>query len=238
VAASARRQDLVNEILQLPSRRIVLSSCEANPGDSGGPLVDENGQVVAITFAIPSDPTKAKFTYHIHMAEAGELLAHVPTRPMLVVPDAWDAGPRAQYVDYDGDKRSETLLLGNDEPEAILIDLAGRTSFAGIQNEDDAYKKLVAQKGWRFDVALQARGGESAMYYDTDGDGVVDVVQTGADPMKADVRMTRSRSGQWTVAPATGPVLDYATVGDASRQERLHAILEAIAKTAKAREKQ
>jgi S1-C subfamily serine protease len=237
-AVSSQRDDVAAAIRQLPSRRIVLSSCEANPGDSGGPLVDDSGQVLAVTFAIPGDPTEAKFTYHIHLDEAKAFLASRPTQPMLVVPDAWDAGPRAQYIDYDGDKRSETLMLGDDEPEMLLIDLSGRTVFTGLQNEDEAYKKLVKEKGWRFDVALQLRGSEVVVHYDTDRDGVVDLIQIGAENKKADVRMVLNRPGLWTVAAATGPVLSYELLGDAPRQKRLHAILQAMEKARKAREGQ
>ncbi len=230
---STQRNDVAEAIRQLPSRRIVLSSCEANPGDSGGPLVDDSGQVVAVTFAIPGDPTQAKFTYHVHLDEAKAFLEARPNRPILVVPDPWDAGPRAQYKDVDGDGRADILILGRQEPEMMLFDLSGRTSLAGITNEDEAYNRLVAEKGWRFDFALRVAGGESVAYYDSDRDGIIDLILIGADPKKADTRMSRSPAGVWTVAVAAGPVFSYEHLGDAPRQKRLNALLQKIEQGAK-----
>lgn len=235
-AVSSQREDVAAAIRQLPSRRIVLSSCEGNPGDSGGPLVDDSGQVLAVTFAIPADPAMAKFTYHVHLDEVKAFVATKPNRPVLVIPDAWDAGPRAQYFDHDGDKRSETLALGGDEPEMLLFDLAGRTSFAGFKNEDEAYQKLVAERGWRFDVAYQMKGSEWVMHYDTNSDGVVDLILIGTAADKASSRMVRDRAGRWTVAAATGPVLSFEALKDSPRQKRLYAIFQAMEKAAKAQE--
>jgi hypothetical protein len=227
-AAPADKQAIGEAIRQLPSRRIVLSSCEANPGDSGGPLVNDDGQVLAVTFAIPVEPTKAKFTYHVHLEELQAFLESRPARPSLMVPDPWDAGPGAQYKAYGGDRRIDTLILGGDEPEMVLFDLSGRTSFAGITNDDQAYGRLVAEKGWRFDVALRLAPGEATGFYDTDRDGSIDLVLIGSDSRTADVRMTRSASGVWTVGAATGPVFSHQYLGDMPRQKRLYAILQAM----------
>jgi hypothetical protein len=198
--------------------------------------VDDEGHVLAVTFAIPVEPAKAKFTYHVHLEEVRAFLEARPSRPSLVVPDPWDAGPGAQYKAYGGDRRIDTLVLGGEEPEMLLFDLSGRTSFAGITNDEEAYSKLVAEKGWRFDVALRLAGGEATAFYDTDRDGLVDLVLIGSDSKKADVRMTRAASGVWTAGAATGPVFSYQYLGDAPRQKRLYAILQAMGNAQKPRE--
>ena len=230
-AASSQRGELTEAIRQLPSRRILLSSCEANPGDSGGPLVDDSGQVLGVTFAVPGDVGRAKFTYHVHVDEVEAFVQARPSRPTLVVPDPWDAGPKAHLRDFDGDGRIDTLILGDDEPEVVLIDLSGRTSFAGIRSDDDAYTKLVAGRGWRFDVALQVKGREATAHYDTDGDGVVDLVRIGDDNEHASVQMTRGPQGRWSVASATGPVLAYDLVRGPRLQKQLRIILAVVSRT-------
>lgn len=235
-ATGGQREQVAAAIRQLPTRRIVLSSCEANPGDSGGPLVDDSGQVVAVTFAIPLDPTEAKFTYHVHLEEVKAFVEARPARPVLAVPDPWNAGPRASFKDLDGDTRKDTLTLGDDEPEMMLFDLSGRTSFAGLASDDAARKKLVAEKGWRFDVALQMAGSEWVVHYDTDGDGELDLILVGPAANKATVRMTRTAGSAWSVAPASGPVLSTTYLADTPRRKRLAAILQKIKESEGARD--
>ena len=68
-AGDDERKRLATELERTPQMQVVVSTCGINSGDSGGPLVDDHGNLFAVSFAKPSDPTRDKFAYHIHLDE-------------------------------------------------------------------------------------------------------------------------------------------------------------------------
>jgi S1-C subfamily serine protease len=187
----------------LPARRIVLSSCEANPGDSGGPLVDATGAVLAVTFATPDNPAEAKFTYHVHLDEVRAFLARKPDQPTLLLPDPWVAGPRALLKDGDGDGRPDALFLGTTAPETALLDVDNDSPAAAAQPGREDWPRLVAARQWEFELAARLEGPEPAVFYDTDNDGTVDLILTGTEHGRAATRFSLDARGRWTVAAVT-----------------------------------
>jgi S1-C subfamily serine protease len=209
----------------LPARRIVLSSCEANPGDSGGPLVDGAGAVLGVTFAVPDDPAEAKFTYHVHLDELRAFLARKPAAPVLVLPDPWRAGPRALLKDGDGDGRADALFLGTTGPEQALLDVDNDSPPAALRAGAVDWPRLVSAREWDFEMAARLEGPELAVFYDTDNDGSLDLILTGTESGRAATQFTRDGRGRWTVQAVTDlPLVSSRFFKDAALGRRAEAL--------------
>ena len=194
-AAPGDRQQMLDQLKQEPSRRIILTSAGANPGDSGGPVVDALGRVIAVTFAVPADPARAKFSYHIHLDEVRPFMAKVVDEPKLDVPDPWQLGPRIQLSDLDADGRPDLLLGGTDNPEELLFDLDNDTVGRDVV-------ALVRGRKWDFEFALRVVKSEptSSAFYDTDNDGTIDLIHTVWDrDHSRNTRFIRAADGKWSV---------------------------------------
>ena len=195
-AAAARRDQIVAELERLPSRRIVQTSIGINPGDSGGPVTDPQGRVIAVTFAVPRDPSLAKFSYHVHLDELKAFLKGVPATPMLVTPDPWDMGPEVAVIDVNGDTRPDMLLAGEDENvDTVLVDVDNDTPVALLRDAD----ALVAKRRWEFEAAVKPERDGATAFYDTDNDGTVDLIISGGENIATNARFTRTPAGQWQV---------------------------------------
>ncbi len=197
-SAQAERQQVADELSRMDSRRIMLTSTGANPGDSGGPVVDGLGRVIAVTFAVPSDPARAKFSYHVHLDEVRQFMKGIPSAPMLLVPDPWELGPRVQLEDVDRDGAPDVLFAGTEAPEVMLFDLDNDTPVALRKSVDT----LVKSRKWDFEFALRLVRSEptSTAFYDSDNDGTVDLVDVVEDRDRTkNKRFTRTAAGGWRV---------------------------------------
>jgi S1-C subfamily serine protease len=224
-AKGVTREQVDAALRAMPPRRIVLSSCEANPGDSGGPLVDSSGALLAVTFAIPDNPAEAKFTYHVHLDDVKAFLARKPEAPILVLPDPWRAGPRALLKDSDGDGRPDALFLGATSPENALLDVDNDSPAVAAQPDRVDWPRLVASRQWDFELAAHLEGPEVAVFYDTDNDGTVDLILTGTEPGRASTRFTRDARGRWSVEAVAGlPLVSGRYFRDAGLGRRAEAL--------------
>jgi S1-C subfamily serine protease len=197
LAAKDVEQEKLTEMLKgMPARNIILTSCAANPGDSGSPVVDDNGRLIAVTFAIPADPAEAKFSYHVHLDEAKAFLEDRPKAATMLLPDPWDIGPRIQLADIDQDSIPDILLAGTQKPEALLFDLDNNTPASYLRPE--GVDGLVREQKWDFEFAVHLRPTEQTAFYDTDNDGKVDLILIDNDPDDfADARYTLDEEGRW-----------------------------------------
>ncbi len=202
-SAQAERQQVAEELKRMDSRKIILTSAGANPGDSGDPWLTMRGRVIAVTFAVPADPARAKFSYHVHLDEVRQFMKGVPATPMLLVPDPWDLGPRVQLQDIDRDGTPDVLFGGRESPDMMLFDLDNDTPAALRKNVDS----LVRTRKWDFEFALRVVSSEStsAAFYDTDNDGTVDLVDVVEDRDNTkNNRFTRTAAGAWRVEQNVG----------------------------------
>ena len=197
LSAAAQQRDQVAELLsRVASRKIILTSIGINHGDSGGPVVDANGDVIAVTFAMPAG--HGKFSYHVHLDEVRQFLANTSSTPILDLPDAWQLGPNVDLHDIDGDRKPDLLLAGSRSPEQLLFDLDNDTPAAALTDR----AALVRSRKWDFEFALRASPDEpmSTAFYDTDGDGVVDVIHTiNKEDETSNWKFTRGANGRWQI---------------------------------------
>ncbi len=134
-AIAAKKQERIvweNTLAKLPRRKVLLSDCGLSPGDSGGPLVNPQGELIAVSFAVPSQAVigSAKLAYHVHLDEVKDFLKDRPTEPLVSIPDPWPMGNRREMLDLDDDKIPETVVfaLGNGSGmTGMLIDLEEKT---------------------------------------------------------------------------------------------------------------
>jgi S1-C subfamily serine protease len=224
--SQADRQRLSEELKAIDSRRIVLTSVGANPGDSGGPVVDDNGRVIAVTFAVPADPSRAKFSYHVHPDEVRQFMKAVPTTAMVLVPDPWEVGPRVELRDLDGDRTPDVLMAGTDGPEMLLFDLDNDTPATALKD----IPGLVRNHRWDFELALRLVRTEptSAAFYDRDNDRAVDLVHVVKDDDHAkNTSFTRLGANRWRVDQNV--TLTFPSAGhfkDARLAQRMRAMLQ------------
>jgi hypothetical protein len=199
--AGSERKELEDQVSGLPKRRIVLTSCGMNPGDSGGPVVNNNGELVAVTFAIPADPARSKFSYHIHPDEVRAFLADIPSKPTLLLPDAWELGPRVQVVDLLGQGRPQTLIGGSQFPEQVMFDLDGDTPRELLAKSD--LRALVGQRRFDAEAVFHFQRARRTAFYDTDNDGTFDVILQGNNSEAwADTEYTLGTDRRWVVRTA------------------------------------
>jgi hypothetical protein len=204
-AADSHRAEIEAYVKNMPARRILLTSAQANPGDSGGPVLDNNGFVIGVTFGGPGDRDQDKFTYHVHVDEVRRFMAQIPASAMVLAPDPWSNLPTTVGVrDLDGDRQPDVLVAGQQMPEVLLFDLDSDTPPASYSSQA-AMSQLVDQQKWDFEAALDLRGSGYVSYYDVDNDGRYDLVlTTDEDSTTAKGVFTRAADGTWAYQAASG----------------------------------
>jgi len=195
-ASRIDRNRLEEQLTRIPSRKIIMTSCQANPGDSGGPVVNKDGELIAITFAIPAEQAEAKFSYHVHIDEVKAFLDEANRTPLILVPDAWNLGPNVEVVDLFDTGRPQAIVSGWQGPQQVMIDLDEDTELSVF-----ATKKLNALKeGFDAEFALHMRPENVVAFYDRDNDGNFDLILFDEDrDQYADSRCVLGSEGRWSV---------------------------------------
>ncbi len=230
---SRDRRRLRELIAAQPRRKVVISSCSVNPGDSGGPLVDEQGRVIAVTFAMPGEDSggaasAAKFAYHVHLDELREFLKNRPDKPALYVPDPLPPATLAAVDDLDHDGVPDVLVFGmqpSGRPSGLWLDLDQNSA----PSVNEAVKRgadldmALWQRLWDYEFALHTLPQPRA-FYDTDDDGTIDVILLDSDrDGRADSEL-RLVDGQWKHGVANGrKLIDPQLIRNEDQQRRLAA---------------
>ena len=237
--ADADAKSLDEFLAKSPQKKVVLSTCGLNPGDSGGPLFNEKGEVIAVSFAIPTNDkasgvSLSKFSYHVHLDELKAFLkANKSTMedkaaiPPIVVPSAWPLATQSGVYDFDGDGTEETRMfaVAGVGMTGLLMDLDQDSDLAALEEDP-------LTKDWDFEFAMQAIP-HLQTFYDTNNDGHIDLVliDTDADG-EADVRLKNSgtTAATWKrdKIPAQS-MLDLEAFEDEGMRERLSNIFVNIA---------
>lgn len=214
-----------------PRRKTVISSCGDSFGDSGGPLVDAEGKLIGVTFAIPSPDRlgASRLSYHVHLSELLRFVADRPSEPLMHVPDAWPPGVYSETRDLDGDGIPDTLIFGVRRGQGLtglLMDLeeTSQSHYSREQLADPAIRRT-----WDFRFAFHA-GAQVRTFYDTDGDGKIDLILTDTNhDGKADIAL-RLKDGRWEKEDAQGrKMIDPALVPQGPARQRFIRIVRALA---------
>ncbi|MDP1562336.1 MAG: serine protease [Pirellulaceae bacterium] len=204
-ADTSDRESLEVMLEQLPSRKVLLSSCGLNPGDSGGPLLNEAGQVVAVSFAVPAIDSErgidlGKFSYHVHLDEVKTFLENWPTEPDVAPPSILPAAFAQALVDVDDDNHPETWLFALDAatPSGFLVDLDADSDPDFIKNATaEGISGAEPLESWDWEFAYNMAPQE-LFAFELDGDGVADIVLVRHDPGQDRwARFSRSAEGTW-----------------------------------------
>jgi S1-C subfamily serine protease len=227
------RDSLKDALAKVEMRKVVISSCGLNPGDSGGPLVNDAGELIAVSFAIPTAEKGVnldKFSYHVHLDEVKDFLKDVknlPAEPPPHVPDALPGGLYCMLMDLDGDGRPDTLAFGDKRsarPSGLLIDLKEESP----RLSEDDLADPIKRKAWKFQFAIHLDP-QARTFYDTDGDGLIDLILIDNDKDgKADV-VLRRQDNRWILEKGDGrPMVDTSLFKDKSMRARLEKILKRV----------
>ena len=209
------------------SRKILLTNCGGGPGDSGGPLVNEDGKLIAITFAVPTEKIRgsSNFLYHVHLDEVKEFVAAKPADPEVLVPSPWPTGVYNSLKDLSGTGKPEVLLIGPGPEKPIngmLIDLKGASdkNFKPADLNDPEKRK-----GWKFQFAFHVSPVKRT-FYDTKGDGTIDLILLAAPGENTASVILRRNGDVWKTEAVKGrPLIDPLLFKDKALTERLEAIL-------------
>jgi S1-C subfamily serine protease len=191
-----------------PKCQVLYSNTGINSGDSGGPLVNADGEVIGVTFAMPTfqdDQRQGTTSYHVALEELRDFLKDRPTDPVMMT-DPWPDCAVAELRDLSNSGQPDALIFAPAEKQpwdAILFDLLHESS---PDLTVDQLSDPSQRSNWKFQFALQ-RGSIVRAFYDTQGSGKIDLILAGADlDGPADVAM-RLVDGTWRAEPAAGRAL-------------------------------
>jgi S1-C subfamily serine protease len=230
-AADKRRAGAI--LGKAPQTKVLVSDCGINPGDSGGPLVNDKGEVIAVTFACArSDPRAgtniAKFGYHVHLDELKDFLADRPEEAESFVPDPWPEGIFNKVLDLDGDGVADTLVCGLEPGKNASGALLDLRQVSQGKNSAVVVGQALPGKGWSFDLAIHF-GAQTRAFYDTDGDGKIDLILTGREAAEFADSALRLVKGRWVREEARGRrMIDRTLFTDNDVRARLQRITQRL----------
>lgn len=210
--------------------RVIVTDAPISGGDSGGPLLNNNGEIVGLTFATPTNLTSGAVGFHIDLSHLRTILAGDLSEPEVVPPDVWSAaldgvrreGPRVatdgngtvtglQFIfrpAFTGSQgSSEILALG--EPVAVLQFQADPLAPISADQLAEHPEFRVPRGLWDMEsigafpwsyAVLQRRDGSVVTAY-LDDEGVIADVRIGSD-VNGDwnVAYLRDADGDWSVS--------------------------------------
>jgi serine protease Do len=218
-ASPAERAALEAQLEQLRTK-VILSQCDLGKGDSGSPLVDQDGDVIGVSFAVPSAKGGGgapRFGFHVHRDVLADFLAdcdRLGPAPPLYVPALRPRDSSYRPADLANNGQLDAVIFSRPDENGpgpvtgLWLDLLHVNR--GVVPEDfkDPKKDPVANGRWRFQLALLFEPFPVACY-DTDGDGTIDLIVEDSDgDGKADLVLRRAGES-WVLGEGKGrPLLD------------------------------
>lgn len=199
-----------------PKRKVLLSSCGLNPGDSGGPLLNTRGQLIGVSFAVPTvDLTEgidlAKFSYHIHLDEVRAFLESWPESPEIHPPSVYPPALAQIFSDCDEDGTPETWALMLPEQEQLtgyFVDLDQNSSSDAVEQltSEELPEDTDPLKVWDWEFATNSSSTPSVSFeLNNDGEPDIVMVPTGENQW---LKYERDNEGRWTVSQWIGELRD------------------------------
>lgn len=208
ISSGPDRSQIEQALKNDPERkRVLLSTCGLNPGDSGGPLVNEDGELVAVSYAVPTIDLSTgvdhgKFSFHIHVDEVEDFLSLWPDEPMLLAPNPLPAGMYYEVVDSDKDGYYDTMLIGVDTsqpPVGVLLDLDGDSYEGKSVKQIEQSGMYFDETGFDYEFASSAHP-KTRISYDTDNDGNTDLVFSDEDHDEIPETQLTLIDGVWEIS--------------------------------------
>jgi len=155
---------------------VIQSSCVLAPGDSGGPLVNPQGLLVGLNVMTVRNERGQWSNFHIHGRELRDFLSSVPEAPQVQLPTPWLASPVASAVrDEDLDGEWDTVMLMGSGRERIRLHDLDQDSAPFSVSDVGA---VIAERRFDAEMAIVSRNDESFVWYDSDGDGDLELLLT------------------------------------------------------------
>jgi S1-C subfamily serine protease len=194
----ARKQEIKKQVEMAPQALSIQTTCGINGGDSGGPLVNAWGQIVGLNQSVRYGANTLAF--HVHVAEIRELMRDIPQTPATIIPDPFcDGGSEIVVDDFDGDGTIDTASAPGTTWEGGEVLRQGTYLFDLAQN---AKHPITADHPFDAQVALVLHHDDAYAFYDTDGDGVFDVMFRDDKADGTPERAYRLRGGRATLDPS------------------------------------
>ncbi|QDS91228.1 Putative serine protease HtrA [Rosistilla ulvae] len=235
VMASDAKQSFANALSQSRPRKALLSTCGINPGDSGGPLLNNDGELVAVNFAIPKSEKDSqvnldKFSYHVHLDEVKEFTANRPEKSEVFQPNYWPPAATSDFLDVDDDDVYETWRFSIDDETpftGVVVDLDSDTP-ANFIEDYKAGKQDRKQFECEFALAVIPN---NRVFYDRDNDGEFDLILTDVDENgTSDLTIAKTINGWERLELNEQPMFDPTVFRDAKLQERFKVLMMTQAK--------
>lgn len=211
VGLSADERTAATEALDRESpRKVLISTCGANPGDSGSPLVDEQGNLIAVTFAVPSNPMDKEFTYHVALDEVLAFMKAAPGpnyEPALVPPQAWFEPAALGWTPSSEGNNQAWMKIEHGPDNSLFIDFDGDSTLeAATAEEAIAAMQRGQEKELDFEIAITQRPQHFMCSYDCNDDGKFDLILVDHDgDRKSDFEYRfDEESGKWAFETASG----------------------------------
>jgi len=202
---------------------VVQSTCPNWPGDSGGPLVNRANELVGLnSFGYGNNDNRS--TFHVHISEIRAFLENIPVQAADVVPDPWfDGGEDATIEDADLDGHYDVLRTEGRAGMARFFDLDQNT----LKNETEKpdVGALYGKRGFDAEVIYLATNEAGYAWYDTDGDGRLDVMlhdEGGSGRVSRGYRIDKSgRLGRDDALGTGGPMIQPDLVTENGQRTKL-----------------
>jgi S1-C subfamily serine protease len=218
----ARKRQVREMVASATQGVAVQTSCNITHGDSGGPLLNLRGELVGLNQSLRFDA--ATVAFHVHVAEIRAFLHDVPKAPGQILPDPWcEGGSEATWEDVDGDGKKDTIKLGETfggESGATFVDL----------DQDDDPKARSVARPFDAEVIMLSKRESHFVFYDTDGDGKMDLVLRDKEGEgKADTGW-RLRGGGFEADASLkdSKIVDVALLKSETSRQRLGAIAQGL----------
>lgn len=223
--AVADRETFAESLRQNTPRKSLLSSCGINPGDSGGPLLNNQGELVAVNFAVPKSEKDTqvnldKFSYHVHLDEVKAFTVDMPEKSEVFRPQYWPPATSSRIADRDDDGVFESwyFMIADDQPPSgVLVDLDGDTPASFI---DDLNAGKTDRTQFDCEV-VYVRLPNHRVFYDRNNDGEFDMVLTDINNNDvSDLTIVKGEHGWEKIEAAEQPFFDAAVFEDESLRDR------------------